>query len=204
MSANPPFDLGSLGDVESPEVVKEALRTFRRRSMRTAIWSILVIAMLGVPLVSQAFSKNLMDNIKTADGYDAGTVYVSRGVTVVLARVARLGDATGLHLIVSGAAAKGDNDVHVDLPNREPVAMESGDHRIVDGWYVLHVSSDGLIRLEVHVIPHCEPVREGNTGFSSCGGVRRIDPNDRPTREFTIDLKAAGVPERLWRKGEGR
>ena len=206
MSANLPFDLGSLADVDSPEVVKQALRTFRRRTLRTAIWVVAVVAVVAVPLVQQALSKDITERITKADGFDPGTVYTSRGVTLVLERVADLGKRTGLHLIVTAAGVAGDNDLHVQLPAVSfGETKESGYQRVVDGWYSVTVPSDGRIALSVFVSPHCESTGPatpigGGMSIRTCTSFQTFDPNEVRGHDFTIDLKAAGVPERLWHK----
>jgi len=180
MSATPPLDLGSLGDVDSPEVVKQALRTFRRRTLRSTIWVLVVALMLGIPLVNQLFSKSTMERITTADGYDAGTVYRSRGVTVVLIRVADLGERTGIHLVATADGVEGNPFVFVQIQNEYyPATFRTGTDRMVEAWYEVTVPSDGKLNLRVE----------------AHGG------NEEPERDFVIDLNAAGVPERLWRKG---
>jgi hypothetical protein len=206
MSSNPPLDLGSLADVESPEVVKEALRTFRRRSLRTAIWVVLVVVMIGIPVVRQALSKSFEERVAAAPGIDVGTVYTSRGVTMVLSRVAALDDGTALHLVITPNGVAPDARiifVHIETATR--IANSAGPGRVVDGWFVVNLRDDGLLKVTVSVDRHCEvhPSKE-NPDLRICGGVRQYDAHDPPEREFTIDLKAAGVPERLWRKGEVR
>ena len=128
-----------------------------------------------------------------------------RGVTVVLERIADLGEKTGVHLIITGAGVEGDNDLLVTLAESGPRRIESGPHRLVDGWYEADVPSDGPLHLEVLVTTHCEPhPTNGDRHFQGCGSVGRFDPNNPPERTFTIDLTAAGVPARLWQKGAAR
>lgn len=202
MSTNPPFDLGSLADVESPEVVKGALRTFRRRTLRTFVWVVLVATMIGVPLVRQGLSKDFAESVEAAPGYDVGTLYASRGVTVLLARVADLEDMSAVRLIVTAPDLPGEKRLFLTLENGGPEATQRGPRRVVDGWFSVRVPDDGVLRLSVFVDIRCEvhPSKE-NPNLRVCDGVQQVDPHESPEREFTIDLKAAGVPERFWRKG---
>ena len=181
MSSSPPFDLGSLGEVDSPEVVKEALRIFRRRTLKSSIWVVAVVAMLAIPIVQQALHKDVRERFEAAEGFDTGTIYTDRGVSLVLLRVADLGERTGLHLVVTSSGRDTGYLFHPEIENvYYPDSEERGEDRVFEGWYAVSVPDDGVVRVNVFA-----------------PGLR---PSERPQHEFLIDLKAAGVPDRLWQK----
>jgi hypothetical protein len=193
------MDLGSLADVDSPEVVKEALRTFRRRTLRSMIWAVAVVALLAIPVLGRVTDRELSDRIASAEGAAPGAVYQSRGVTVVLMRVADLGKTTGIHVVVSAAEVEGDNEVWASVESPRVVSSDNTrPARLSENWFELVVPPDGRIGLRALVLPRCDPPPGSKERtFSGCIGV--VDPHDLPERTFTIDLRAAGVPERFWR-----
>ncbi len=61
MTDESPLDLRSLGDVESPEVVRAALRRFRRNALRTAAW----VAVVGLVAVTFALGASARRSLGT-------------------------------------------------------------------------------------------------------------------------------------------
>jgi hypothetical protein len=103
MSDRSPLDLRALGDVESPEVVREALRTFRRRVVTRYVWLLLAIVLFGVAVLWGRTPTTLQQRVDAANSYalpGGRAVWHVNGITVALDRAADLGDTVGLHLIV--------------------------------------------------------------------------------------------------------
>jgi hypothetical protein len=103
MSDQPPLDLRSLADVDSPEVVREALRTFRRRIVTRYVWLALAIVVFGAAVIWGRTPTTLQQRVDAAHSFatpGARAVWRVEGVTVALDRVADLGDTVGLHFIV--------------------------------------------------------------------------------------------------------
>jgi hypothetical protein len=102
-----PIDLRTLADVDSPEVVREALRSFRRRVVTRYLWIAvaIVVAVVGIRWAQQPTT--LHERIDEASRYiEAHPIWVVPGATVSLERVADLGDdRLGFHFVVIGRGA---------------------------------------------------------------------------------------------------
>ncbi len=96
-----PLDLRTLADVDSPEVVRAALRTFRRRIVTRYVWLGVGALVLVAAVMWGRTPSTLQQRI---DGANAAVVpeavWHVPGGTVALDRVVDLGDTVGLHLIV--------------------------------------------------------------------------------------------------------
>jgi len=197
MTDESPLDLRSLGDVESPEVVRAALRRFRRNALRTAAW----VAVVGLVAVTFALGasarRSLGDRIEGAPGFSPGAVYQVQGMTAVLAKVADLGRTVGLHFTV----AVPNLHTYADARIRDTYSLNIAGARTVDSgdeaaafyelWAEVDVPADGRISVEVERF--CTLVSR------SSGGCRVRDA-ERALGSFTVDLRVLGVPERIWVK----
>ena len=100
MSDETPLDLRSLADVDSPEVAREALRTFRRRLWTRYLWIGLAIALGAVVLFVGSRPSNLREEMEAANVRAfPERVWRVPGATIALEEVADLGDAMGLHFV---------------------------------------------------------------------------------------------------------
>lgn len=126
MSEQPPLDLRALADVDSPEVVRGALRTFRRRIVTRYVWLVLAIVLFGAAVLWGRTPTTLEQRVEAAHSaayIDA--VWRVRGATVALDKVADLGDRIGLHLV----AVPDQPDRRVEVSVSGEIAGEQ-----VDSW----------------------------------------------------------------------
>jgi hypothetical protein len=209
MNIEEPLNLGSLGDVDSPEVIREALRRFRRRALRTAVWVVLVVLAIGTFVLGSRAQRNLGDDIADAPGVTPAAVYRVEGMTAILVKVADLGDRTGIHLLVAQAGnvpqkSNGSDTYQLTVdPSLEISHTFTFDReRVYDFYFDPRVPADARLRLDVHL---------------GCSGYRELElrsPVDRPYRpcsiqprpkdpigSFVIDLHDLGIPESIWKKG---
>jgi hypothetical protein len=104
MSERPPLDLRALGDVDSPEVVREALRRFRRRIVTRYVWLALAIVVFGAAVIWGRTPTTLQERIDQASAYVAANpIWRVPGASVALERATGLGDDhIGFHFVVIG------------------------------------------------------------------------------------------------------
>lgn len=175
-----PIDLRSLADVDSPDVLRAALRTFRRRTLVRSLWGLFVGA-LGVAAVYAAVQPHaLPDKITSASlvAHPQGAVWDFGDERIALADVARLGDYLGLHLVV--VAPPGSSlAARTFLTAKRMVGLEEKPGS-VDHWIEVRRPPDGIIRVDIFRTGQC-------TKSNPCMG------------SFEIDLAALGVPEEIWR-----
>lgn len=136
MSGEAPLDLRSLADVDSPEVVREALRHFRRRVLTRGLWLAVGAVVLVVAVVWGRTPTTLADRIDRASrSITAHPVWRVDDGVVALDRVADLGDdRLGFHFIVVGRG------VQIDLTG----AISAETFGPWD-WYVEIAHPDGRI-----------------------------------------------------------
>ena len=185
----PPLDLRSLGQVESPEVVRAALQRFRRR---TLIRAAVVLAALGFVVWFRGFgpgAPSLTDRIESARGRQVGAVFHIGEATVILDRVADLGATTGLEWTVADPQAGQQDELFLVYPRPLANFAESGfgpSTRLSDE---LRVPVSGRLRLRLVRSLVCTPA----AGRNSCAAPQRT------LGRFTLDLADLGVPRELWR-----
>jgi hypothetical protein len=176
-----PLDLRSLVDVDAPEVVRAALKTFRRRVLVRAGWVILALAVGTALLVSLVTARSLSERVlrSSTQAYPAGATWDVGSVRFVLIRVASLGDGR-IGLELASAATPGSG---VQVGGLSPIGIggvqgeTTGDS---DWWFSLTPPADGRIAMRTRFDGPCDSA-------GPCGG------------SFTIDLRALGVPTSLWR-----
>jgi hypothetical protein len=173
MTDQPPLDLRSLGEVDEPEVVRAALRTFRRRLWTRYVWIGLAIVVAAVTLVVGGRPSNLKEEVEAANTitYPGDAVWRVGGSSVALEEVADLGETMGLHFVV------------VPDPGEAPPTLwvEGMTHSM--GWntydtYVEASKTDDP-RLTVTYGRACVPLCETQ-------------------QSFTIDLRELDVPLSIW------
>lgn len=175
MSDQVPLDLRSLAEVDEPEVIRAALRRFRRRLWTRYLWVGLAIIGAVIALVVGARPSGLREEMEAADvrAFPA-TTYRFEDVSVALTEVSDLGDTMGLHFVVVPDVGGANPAVAV-----EGVLLATG-HGSHDNYIEAEKVSDGLLTMTV-------------------GGVWCV-PNCKQGYEETIDLRELGVPPQVWRE----
>lgn len=104
MNGETPLDLRALGEVDEPEVVREALRRFRRRSLARSAWVVAAMAVFAAAVVWGRTPTTLAERIDRADrSIEAHPIWEASDALVALDRVADLGDGRlGFHFVVIG------------------------------------------------------------------------------------------------------
>lgn len=126
MSEQPPLDLRALADVDSPEVVRDALRTFRRRIVTRYVWLALAIVIFAAAVLWGRTPTTLQQRVDSADhAAFIEAVWRAEGATVALDKVVDLGDRIGLHLV----AVPDEPDRRVGISISGEIAGEQ-----VDSW----------------------------------------------------------------------
>ena len=198
------FNISSLGDVESPEVVRGALRRFRRRVVRTTL-IVLIVGLLAAGIVA-AINRDPFDfsrQVEAAeDSVEPGTVFQSEGVTLILAKVADLGDRSGLHMVVVYPNIAESDELHGRI-EAEPVsagATLEGEGPLYDMWTAGPLPDTGRFDVVFEVDQKCTDIQPAGGGLGVCMQFSTRPIEERVVR-FSIDLGALGIPERYWRKG---
>jgi hypothetical protein len=175
MSEPAPLDLRALADVDTPEVVREALKAFRRRFWTRYIWIALVVALAGVSFISGTTPSDVRDRMEASSlrAFPTATWRID-GSTVALAEVSDLGDGTGLRFVIVP-------DPGVEVPGVSVLrSLATFDAGIYDTYLVIPKSSDGRLTFAVGpsgCVPECA---SGQT-------------------ETTVDLETLGIPDQTWR-----
>jgi hypothetical protein len=105
MNEPQPLDLRSLAEVDDPEVVRAALKAFRRRIWTRYLWILGVVAILIAAVISLTRPHDLADRIQrgTTIAYPGnGAVYAVGRSRIALTEVADLGATTGIEFTVVG------------------------------------------------------------------------------------------------------
>jgi hypothetical protein len=168
-----PLDLRALADVDEPDVLREALRTFRRRFLTRYVW---ISGGIGLAIAAAVWGLQPSTLIERMDAssptYQAQAIWHPDGASVGLARVVDLGDTIGMHFII--------------LP-RDP-----------SGFWDLEVS--GTLDSEVPYEDYQELVEVERTSDGRYSVTASFDFGDRAA--FTIDLSDPeyGLPPSLWKE----
>jgi hypothetical protein len=204
MTDEMPMDLRSLGEVDEPEVVRQALRRFRRKALKGTVWIVLIVIAVASTLVARSAKRDLSERIDGAKGFVPGTVYQRDHMTALLAKVADLGDVTGFHIIVSqpGTGPQHSTGRDVYRLTADDEIQTSNLHSFLDNplydyYFSVRVPESGLIRIGVEISCMARPEQFNERGFGFCrsvGTIPVIDP-------LLIDLRALGVPRSIWDGG---
>jgi hypothetical protein len=168
-----PLDLRVLADVDSPEVVHEALRRFRRRMLTRYVWVALAIVFAAVALLVGGRPSDLREEMEKAHTRSFPTlVWRIGGRSVALEEVADLGDDMGLHFVVLPDPGKWSSMIWV---RGETESM---------GWG----SYDTYVKLP-KIVGDTIEVTVGAGGCAPC-----------PQRStITVDFRELKVPRSVWR-----
>jgi hypothetical protein len=172
-----PLDLRSLADVESPDVVRAALRNFRRRTLlRSAMVALVAVALVAALIVGTRPS--LADRIDSMGAYAPGEVHTFGDVSVTVVRVNDLGNDLGVHLLLAAPKATGADDYLLGVSSiKAQEAPEST--RVFEVWYQVAVPADGRIEVSVQDGTGCGPAVK-----TAC------EETMKTVGTFTIDAKA--------------
>jgi len=172
MSDESPLDLRTLADVESPEVVREALRTFRRRLWTRYVWIGLAIILAGLAFVVGSRPADLHEDMERANlRAFPETVWRVGDASVALVEVADLGDTMGVHFVA--------------LPD--------------PGTFGLSVWVDGAIdALTVAYYDFYSEVPKSRD-VTITVGPERCNPGCEDRETLVLDLRELGVPQNFWR-----
>jgi len=181
-----PLDLRSLGDIASPDVVRAALRDFRRRALRRYVWVAVVIALAVVATIVFPPQRGLDERIEAADGAPVGYAFDVGDSAWTLVRVADLGDTLGLQFVVrrpppdpAGASW------WIQLHGQRSVlgTSEIGSRTSDMSWFEIEKPPDGVIVGSGWYDSGCEPPEGEHTCRSE---TERLAP-------VRIDLRELGV-----------
>jgi len=174
MSDEAPLDLRALGDVDEPEVVRAALRRFRRRLWTRYVWVGLAIVFAAVAFVVSNQPRDLGDEIDRADvAYlPSDAVWDVRSVTVGIERVVDLGDDVGFEFVV--IPDPGENATMVIVGAAQ--GMGSNNYT---SYVKVAKNDDGV--------------------FTAVVGAPRCVPECPSQGTFTISMRELGIPATVWR-----
>ena len=96
-----PLDLRALADVDEPDVVRDALRTFRRRLLTRYVWITVAIVLVGGAFLWAVRPHTLAERVAAASPRFSPQVSWRVGSTSIgLADVVRLRDGVGMRFVV--------------------------------------------------------------------------------------------------------
>lgn len=190
MNVERPLDLRALADVESPDVVRDAVRRFRRRVFGTgAVVAVAALALVAAALWSLVSHQTLDERIERAPGESLGIVFEGGGTTVVVERVARLEDGLGLKLLLAAPKARSGDAYSLRVDRMREFDVRGG-ARVQEHLLVVAPATDGRVDVAVQLQTRCR----------NAGDVARCGGGPRFVSDFTIDLEELGVAEELWKE----
>jgi len=173
MADQAPLDLRALADVDSPEVVRAALKSFRRRLLTRYVWIGLVVVLIAVGLWANARPDDLAEEVDAANPASfPDQVWRFDDASVALTEVGDLGMDVGLHFVVI------PDDPHA------PSYLE-----IAEATQGMGVGSFDVYER----VPDGVPQLHATLGRSGC--VPHCDHQD----QWVIDLSKLRIPANIWR-----
>lgn len=175
-----PLDLRALANVDEPDVLREALRTFRRRVLTRYVWITVGIGLAIAAAVWGLQPSTLSERMDASSPtYQAQAIWHPDGASVGLARVVDLGDTIGMHFIVLPRDPSGFWDLEVSGTLDSEVPSQDAEAPFEDYTELVEVerTSDGQY------------------------SVKASFDFGHPA-EFTIDLSDPeyGLPPSLWKE----
>jgi len=172
MSNQAPLDLRILADVESPEVVREALRAFRRRLWTRYVWIGLAIVLAALAFVAGNRPSDLHEEMERANVRSfPEAVWRVGDASVSLVEVADLGDTMGLHFVA--------------LPDPGTPALSVWVDGAVGGVTIAYYDF-------YSEVPKSRDV-------TITVGPERCNPGCEDRETLIVDLRELDVPEDIWR-----
>lgn len=215
--------LSVLAEVEPPEVVKAALRRFRRRALLTILLVALVVA-AGVMIVANRGPGSVEERFPVAERADVGRVLDDAEAPVAVLSVARLDpESYGVHLvaladelrpgevIMAGSVARSEVSPTGSIGDDGCLEVTVGTPaESLEMWIVAPIGTESLqIELVAGVPSHptaaysattigpADPDGPCELGLLLPGGLRG---RARPLASVEIDMEALGVPRPIWKE----
>jgi hypothetical protein len=143
-----PLDLRALAHVDEPDVLREALRTFRRRLLTRYVWITVGIGLATATAVWGLQPATLSERMDASGPtYQVTAVWHLSRASVGLARVVDLGDTVGMHFVVLPRPGGGFWDLEVsgtldsEVPYEDYTEFVEAE-RTSDGRYSVKASFD--------------------------------------------------------------
>ena len=166
-----PVDLRTLADVEEPDVVREAVRTFRRRLLTRYVWITLAIALLTGAIWWAVQPSSLGERIDAATPRDApGITWHTKTADIGLAAVTRLRDGVGLRFVVIAPADQAQNCIAMPASIDQDFPADG-----FDAYFEVPRSTTGVFQAQIG----CDP---------------------RSPETITIDLPSMHVDDTVWKE----
>ena len=184
MSEQAPLDLRGLADVDSPEVVRTALKTFRRRLWTRYVWIGLAIVFAAVAFIWGGQPSDLREEIEASHLRSfPEQVWRVGGASVALEEAADLGDYMGLHFVA--LPDPGGRSVRLCVVGAEPQSLTTGpggSGAMTWGAYDYYVRLPKSLSSVIEV---------------AVGGPC---PSSQPNPNvITVDLRKLMIPPSIWR-----
>jgi hypothetical protein len=171
-----PLDLRSLAEVDEPDVVKVALKTFRRRLLTRYVWITLVIGLVVAAVVWGLQPTTLEQRLQSSIPVDEPQyVWHAVGLGIGLVRVAKLGDDVGMQFVVVPAAGGQTAD---------------GFELSVAGSLETELSSDGFMAF----------VEVPRTTDGRYTVTMQEDSRGAPSESIVVSLSDLGVDPGIWKE----
>lgn len=171
-----PLDLRSLAEVDEPDVVKGALKTFRRRLLTRYVWITLVVGLVLTAVVWGLQPTTLGERVQTATPVDDPQhAWHEVGLGVGLVHVVQLGDDVGMQFVV--------------VPDRSGQTT-SAFQLSVAGSLETELSSDGFMAYVQ--VPRTTDGRYTVTVKKNSRGA--------PMASFVVSLSDLGVYPGIWKE----
>lgn len=212
MTDDRPLQLGELAEVESPEVVRDALRRFRRRMFARGAW-ILLAVIVAWALIPAFAAKDLPARFRAAEGAAIGDIVRAGDVDVILVDARRLDDDTvGVHFVARADALTDEEFLRVTQVTRtsqEEAAglIQVGDFhrietagggRVVEAWVEMPAGTPGFVTGFIATTgdnAHDYPLDTG----PRTAQPDELQRNDLLLGRLVVDLRDLAVPDHIWR-----
>ena len=215
-----PLELQSLADVHSPEVVRRALKRFRRRVLFSLLIAGLVVT-AAVMVLSARGPAGLLEKFATAEGADVADVIRDGDTRAAVLRAARVDDAYfTVHLVLMvddlrsddvvavGAAARGPASSWGSLPGGDGcLQVDVGDGGSAREVWITAPAGTASLDLDVVAVPASGPAGRAATTVTlgetteACGheftepGVGEVERKGA----IELDMRTLDIPDEIWR-----
>ena len=166
-----PLDLRSLADVDEPDVIRDAVRAFRRKVLTRYLWVTLAIVLVAGAIWWAVQPNSLSERIDAASPRDVpGATWHTATADVGLADVVRLRDGVGLRFVVVAPSDEADNCIAVPASTDREFSADG-----FDAYFVVPRSTTGVF----DAVIGCDP---------------------RSPETITIDLASMHVDDSIWKE----
>jgi hypothetical protein len=208
-----PLRLAELAAVDAPEVVRVAVRRFRRRVAVWGIWIVGAIVVVALAFPALRPYRDLAARMSNAPGESLGRVIERPFLRMTVIDVRRLDEKTvAVHVLATSDALHSNENLQVDPffgGGNEATAKHNGGKRfsqqrgagsVVEAWFAV---LPGTQSFDVEVFSAGGDAGDGNS--QRAPGQPQADPKKLATRPavitdtITLDFRALGVAESIWR-----